>query len=294
MANDTDSSEELPAELDTQEQPQPEKLPDLRKKSKKELQELCLQLGMARDEMERMERWSLVKYVKNNARDELSNLYREHKQNQQEQNKQFQEQVNVQFEDQRNWLTGREQFILTTNTIPFSNLFDSYVSNAPRLEPLQAPTELNDVTLPDFVVPGMELPLPAPPMSNLVPAVSNSFTGALTEEGTRRVGSGLVGPNGLPLWVRRVTLTVLKDGRIVSSVGYTHSTKDVRNVLEAQRKLESLSLAESLNWSFSLSIVLHRYNGFDPTSQPVHKVTKSAPRTHKPRSITTQRVGMRN
>ena len=34
-ANDTDSSEELPAEVDIQEAPQPEKLPDLLKKSKK-------------------------------------------------------------------------------------------------------------------------------------------------------------------------------------------------------------------------------------------------------------------
>ena len=292
MANDTDSSEELPAELDPQEQPQPEKLPDLRKKSKKELQELCLQLGMARDEMERMERWSLVKYVKNNARDELSNLYREHKQNQQEQNKQFQEQVKVQFEDQRNWLSGREQFILTANTLPFSNLFDSLVPNAPRIEPLRAPTELNDVTLPDFVVPGMEKPLPVPQPSGILPTVSNSVTGALTEEGTKRVGTGMVGPNGLPLWVRRVTLTVQKDGRILSNVSYTHSAKDVRNVLEAQRKLESLSLAESIYWSGLSLVVLHRYNGFDPSSQPIHKVTKSVPRAHKPRSIATQRVGI--
>lgn len=58
----------------------------------------------------------------------------------------------------------------------------------------------------------MEKPLPVPQPSGILPTVSNSFTGALTEEGTKRVGTGMVGPNGLPLWVRRVTLTVQKDG----------------------------------------------------------------------------------
>lgn len=75
-------------------------------------------------------------------------------------------------------------------------------------------------------------------------------------------------------------------------MSYTHSAKDVRNVLEAQRKLESLSLAESIYWSGLSLVVLHRYNGFDPSSQPIHKVTKSVPRAHKPRSIATQRVGI--
>ena len=101
------------------------------------------------------------------------------------------------------------------------------------------------MALPDFVVPGMEKPLPTPQPAGVLPTVSSSLTGALTDDGTRRVGTGMVGPNGLPLWVRRVTLTVQKDGRIISNVSYTHSAKDVRNVLEAQRKLESLSLAES-------------------------------------------------
>lgn len=262
--------------MDIQEAPQPEKLPDLRKKSKKELQDLCLHLGMARDEMERMERWSLVKYVKNNARDELSNLYREHKQNQQEQNRQFQEQVNVQFEDQRKWLTGKEQFVLSTSTIAFANFFDSLVQSSSRIESLRAPTELNDA-LPDIVVPGMEKSVPI--------AQSKPITSAITtvqmDDGSKKPATQLIGPNGQRLLVRRVTLTVQKDGRIIPNITYTHNPKDIRNVLEQQRRLDSLSLID----------ILHRYNGYDPTSQPIHKMTKTAPRSHKPRSMVTQRVG---
>ena len=112
-------------------------------------------------------------------------------------------------------------------------------------------------------------------------AITSAITTVQMDDGSKKPATQLIGPNGQRLLVRRVTLTVQKDGRIIPNITYTHNPKDIRNVLEQQRRLDSLSLID----------ILHRYNGYDPTSQPIHKMTKTAPRSHKPRSMVTQRVG---
>ena len=113
-----------------------EKPPDLRKLNMGELMDYCSQFGMSADKLKETKRWQLVKFIKDNARDEHSDLYREKKLNQQELNKKFQEQVDAHFKDQCKWLRGECEFSSTPVLV-----LDGSTN---RIEDLQHP-DLSDI-----------------------------------------------------------------------------------------------------------------------------------------------------
>ena len=77
-----------------------------------ELRQIARDLGCPKQEIDTLERWSLVNYIERHGKNEYEDLFRLKKRNQQELNQDFQNQVNQLFREQCERLsqTTPEQF----------------------------------------------------------------------------------------------------------------------------------------------------------------------------------------
>ena len=144
---DTDSNEEIVNDNMEQAISKGEKPPDLRKLNMDELKDLCRKFGMSEETLVITKRWQLVKFIKANARDEHSDLFREKKLNQQELNKKFQEQVDAHFKDQCKWLRGECEFSSTPMLMLDSSVNQIGDFQPPDLSDIGADYGLDDLIM---------------------------------------------------------------------------------------------------------------------------------------------------
>lgn len=222
---------------------------DLRKLDKPQLIKMCLDLGFPREDVSKTSRWKLVHYISQNAINSNQEYYRDKKRNQQELNAGFQNQVNMLFYEQIERLQHAP--VPKQTQLVYANIFSEPSVPVYDIEPLKSPDEVqliaNNLVLEpmnEMVVPGMgSLPVMTEPQRGDDWLVSR--VGALPVMQGARSGP-YVGPNGRwvcgervtvrPLMVRRLKLHVSKTGDITGSVEYRRSGKDVRNVLEVEKK----------------------------------------------------------
>lgn len=244
---DTNSEEEIEMEVEPPQRSKKEN--DLRKLNKKQLIDMCLKLGFPREDVPKTPRWDLVSYISKNAISSNQEYYRDKKRNQQELNAGFQNQVNMLFYEQIERLQHAP--VPKQTQLVYANIFSEPSVPVYEIEPLKSPDEVqliaNNVVLQplnDIVVPGIgALPVVTEPQRGglgggfgvgVVPLVPGVRSGPYVGPNGRWVCE--VGVRRRPLMVRRLKLHVSKTGDITGSVEYRRSGKDVRNVLEVEKK----------------------------------------------------------